>query len=174
MFRKVLLPALVAAVALSAFSTDAFAQKGPDGPKRPASKTPMEYFSIYSMTGATLSYTGWQYCDYARQIALVNGYGDSSTKGSFAKGQEYAYQSFYYGYYGYSYGYKDWIVNAGDMAVASRNYEQGIYNYLYGSYQRNPKQLQTIMDVIAGAVSYEDLAQKYFYYAVTFIDTPKK
>jgi hypothetical protein len=173
MFRKVLLPAVIAVVALSAFSNDAFAEKGPGAKKRPASKTPMEYFNIYSMTGATLSYTGWQYCDYARQIALSNGYGDSSTRGSFAKGQEYAYQSFYYGYYGYSYGYKDWVVMAGDMAVASRNYEQGIYDYLYPTYQKNGK-LQTIMDVISGAVGYEDLASQYFYYAVSFVETPKK
>jgi hypothetical protein len=169
MFRKVLLPALIAVIALSAFSSDAFAQKGPNGPKRPASKTPMEYFKIYSMTGATLSYTGWQYCDYARQIALYNGYGDASTQGSFTKGQEYAYSSFYYGYYGYEYGYRDWVVMAGDMAVASRNYEQAIYNYLLPTYQKNPTKLQTIMDVVSGAVAYEDLAQQYFYYAVSFV-----
>lgn len=173
MFRKVLLPALIAVIALSAFSGEAFAQKSPPADKRPASKTPMEYFKIYTMTGATLSYTGWQYADYARQIAAVNGYGDKSTQGSFAKGQEYAYQSFYYGYYGLEYGYMDWVVNAGDMAVASRNYEQAIYNYLYSSYQKNPKQLQTIMDVLSGAVAYEDLASQYFYYAVSFVK-PKK
>lgn len=171
MFRKVLLPALIATIALTAFSSDAFAQSSGPPSRKPKKHTPMEYFNIYSMTGATLTYTGWQYCDYARQIAAYNGYSDSSTQGAFKSGQDYAYESFYYGYYGYAYGYKDWVRNAGDMAIASRNYEQAIYNYLHKNYYKSyPEKLQPIMDVVQGAIGYEDLAAAYFYYAVSFVE----
>ncbi|HEV7279279.1 MAG TPA: hypothetical protein VGN57_03620 [Pirellulaceae bacterium] len=168
MFRKYLIPLLIATVAVSSFASVASAK--PDG-RRPQKHTPWQYFRIFSMTGATLTYTGWQYAKYSRDIALANGYDDGDTQGSFYYGQQYAYYSFMYGFYGYEYGFKDWIVMAGDMAVASKNYEQGIYTYLYnGYYQQYPKQLQQIMDALNGAVGYEDLASKYFYYAVTFVE----
>jgi hypothetical protein len=173
MFRKFLLPVLIAAIAVSSFANVGFAQDVPGDPppRRPQKHTPWEYFRIFSMTGATLSYTGYLYCQYARQIALSEGYDDGDTQGSFYYAQQYSYYSFIYGYYGYEYGFKDWIVQAGDLALAGRNYEKGIYDYLYnGYYQQYPRQLQPIMDALAGGVAYEDLAQKYFYYAVTFVE----
>jgi hypothetical protein len=172
MFRKYLIPLLIATIALTSFANVGLAN--PDG-RRPKKHTPWQYFRIFSMTGATLSYTGYLYAQYARQIALANGYDDGETQGSFYYGESYAYYSFIYGYYGYEYGFKDWITMAGDMAVASRNYEQGIYNYLLnGYYKTYPNQLQPIMDALDGAVGYEDLASKYFFYSVTFVTPEEK
>jgi hypothetical protein len=173
MFRKIFVPLLIATIAATSFASVSSAKDVPtDTPtRRPHKHTPWQYFRIFSMTGATLSYTGYLYCQYTRQIALANGYDDGETQGSFYYGEQYAYYSFIYGYYGYEYGYKDWITMGGDMAIAARNYEQGIYNYLYnGYYKTYPKQLQPIMDALNGAVGYEDLAQKYYYYAVTFVE----
>lgn len=173
MFRKVLLPILIAAIAATSFANVGFADDPPGDPppRRPQHLTPWQYFQVFSQTGATLSYTGFLYCQYSRQIALSEGYDDGDTQGSFYYGQQYAYYSFVYGYYGYEYGYKDWITQAGDLAVAAKNYEKGIYDYLYnGYYQKYPSQLQQVMDALNGGVAYEDLASKYFYYAVTFVE----
>ena len=173
MFRKFMLPFLIVAITTASFANVSSAQDQPPGdppPRRPQKHTPWQYFRIFSMTGATLSYTGYLYCQYARQIALSEGYDDGDTQGAFYYGQQYAYYSFIYGYYGYEYGYKDWITQAGDLAVAAKNYEKGIYDYLYnGYYQKYPSQLQRVMDALNGGVQYEDLASKYFYYAVTFV-----
>lgn len=173
MFRKAPLTLLIAVIAIASFANVGLAADPPTDtpPRRPQHLTNWQYFRVFSQTGATLSYTGYLYCQYARQIALSEGYDDGDTQGAFYYGQQYSYYSFIYGYYGYEYGFKDWITQAGDLAVAGRNYEQGIYNYLYnGYYQTYPSQLQPIMDALNGGVQYEDLAQKYFYYAVTFIE----
>jgi hypothetical protein len=172
MFRKFLLPFLIVAIMTASFANVSSAQDPPGDPppRRPQKHTPWQYFRIFSMTGATLSYTGYLYCQYARQIALSEGYDDGDTQGSFYYGEQYAYYSFIYGYYGYEYGFKDWITQAGDLSVAAKNYEQGIYNYLLnGYYKQYPSQLQPVMDALNGGVQYEDLASKYFYYAVTFV-----
>ena len=115
--------------------------------------------------------TEWSVEVATGQIGLSEGYDDGDTQGSFYYAQQYSYYSFIYGYYGYEYGFKDWITMGGDMAAASRNYRQGIHNYLYnGYYKTYPNQLHPIMDALNGAVGYEDLAQKYYYYAVTFVE----
>lgn len=174
MFRKLLLPILIATIAVTAFASDASAQTGP-GPRRPKKHTPWEYFQIYSQTGATLGYTGYQYCYYARQIALTNGYDDGDTQGSFYYGEAYSWYAFVYGYYGFTYGYKDWVKQAADLSIAAENYEKGIYDYLLANYyNKYPSQLQHIMDTLNAAVGYEDLAEKYYTYSITFVEVPEE